>query len=51
MPKSAKLAVKFERVDQSRVKGRVGHSRTGACTACNHGLNYKHNKVRAKKKF
>lgn len=34
------LAVKFEAVDKARIKGKVGHTRTGACTArgkCNHG--------------
>jgi len=33
-------AVKFETVDKARIKGKVGHTRTGACTAkgrCYHG--------------
>ena len=31
---------KFETLDKSRIKGKVGHTRTGACTAkgrCYHG--------------
>ncbi|MEK7121391.1 MAG: hypothetical protein AAB857_01645 [Patescibacteria group bacterium] len=35
------LAVKFEAVDKARIKGKVGHTRTGACTAkgrCYHGM-------------
>ena len=34
------LAVKFETIDKARIKGKVGHTRTGACTAkgrCYHG--------------
>ena len=34
------LAQKFETVDKARIRGKVGHTRTGACTAkgkCNHG--------------
>ena len=34
------LSVKFEAVNKKQIKGRVGHSRTGACTAkgrCQHG--------------
>ncbi len=34
------LAVKFDSVNKSLIKGKVGHTRTGACTAkgrCNHG--------------
>jgi hypothetical protein len=34
------LAVKFERTDKKQIHGKVGHSRTGACTAkgrCFHG--------------
>jgi hypothetical protein len=33
-------AQKFETTNKSQIKGKVGHSRTGACTAkgkCNHG--------------
>lgn len=40
MAKKKVLAVKFERYDASRVKGKVAHTRTGACTAkgaCYHG--------------
>lgn len=35
--------IKFGPQDKSRVKGKVGHTRTGACTAkgkCFHGKNY-----------
>lgn len=41
------LAVAFAAVDKRQIKGRVGHTRTGACTArgkCYHGW-----KVRPKK--
>lgn len=34
------LAVKFETVNKQQIKGQVGHTRTGACTAkgrCYHG--------------
>lgn len=34
------FAVKFDRIDKARIKGKVGHTRTGACTSrgkCNHG--------------
>jgi hypothetical protein len=34
------LAIKFDRQDKSRIRGKVQHSRTGACTArgkCYHG--------------
>lgn len=40
MGKKKVLAVKFDAVDKKRIKGFVGHTRTGACTArgkCNHG--------------
>lgn len=40
MAKKKLLAVKFDRMDKSRFTGKVGHTRTGACTAkgrCNHG--------------
>lgn len=33
-------AVKFETVDKRQIKGKIGHTRTGACTAkgrCYHG--------------
>jgi hypothetical protein len=43
MAKKKVLAVKFEAVDKKQIKGKVGHTRTGACTAkgrCNHGRNY-----------
>ena len=35
-----KLAEKFDAVDKKRIKGKVGHTRTGACTSkgrCYHG--------------
>jgi len=34
------LAVKFDAVDKRKIKGLVGHTRTGACTSkgkCYHG--------------
>jgi len=34
------LAVKFDAVNKKAIKGRVGHTRTGACTSkgrCCHG--------------
>jgi hypothetical protein len=40
MAKKKVQAVKFEAVDKKRIKGKVGHSRTGACNAkgrCFHG--------------
>lgn len=40
MAKRKALAVKFETVDKKSIKGRVGHTRTGACTSkgkCYHG--------------
>ena len=27
------LAIRFEKFDKARIKGKVGHTRTGACTA------------------
>lgn len=41
-----KLAEKFERINKRAIRGRVKHSRTGACTCkrtekCFHGKNYK----------
>jgi hypothetical protein len=33
MAKKKILAVKFDRADKSRFKGKVGHTRTGACTS------------------
>jgi hypothetical protein len=44
MAKKKILAVKFATLNKSLVKGKVGHSRTGACTAkgrCYHGWNTK----------
>jgi hypothetical protein len=38
------LAVKFATVNKKQIKGKVGHTRTGACTAsgrCFHGWNRK----------
>lgn len=40
MAKKKLLAVKFDSVNKAQIKGKVGHTRTGACTAkgrCNHG--------------
>jgi hypothetical protein len=40
---SKAIIVAFEKTDKKRIKGRVQHSRTGACTArgkCYHGKNY-----------
>lgn len=40
MAKKKILAIKFDRADKGTVKGKVGHTRTGACTAkgkCYHG--------------
>jgi hypothetical protein len=40
MAKKKALAVKFDAVDKARIKGKVRHTRTGACTAkgrCQHG--------------
>ena len=36
---------KFDTIDKSRIKGKVKHTRTGACTAkgkCYHGSTHKH---------
>jgi hypothetical protein len=33
-------AIKFDKIDKTKIKGKVGHTRTGACTAqgkCFHG--------------
>lgn len=40
MAKRKILAVKFESVDKKQIRGKVGHTRTGACTSrgrCYHG--------------
>lgn len=40
MAKQKNLAIKFDRADKKLFKGKVGHTRTGACTSkgkCNHG--------------
>lgn len=40
MAKKKILAVKFDKVDKARIRGKAGHTRTGACTAkgrCYHG--------------
>ena len=40
MAKKKVLAVRFDKVDKAKIKGRVKHTRTGACTAggrCFHG--------------
>lgn len=39
---SKQLAVKFEHIDKKKIKGKVKHTRTGACTCkltqrCYHG--------------
>jgi hypothetical protein len=34
------LAIKFDKTNKSLIRGKVGHTRTGACTSkgkCNHG--------------
>ena len=36
-----KVVVGFETVNKAQIRGRVGHSRTGACTSkgrCHHGM-------------
>lgn len=43
MAKKKVLAVKFDAVNKNQIKGKVKHTRTGACTAkgrCTHGRNY-----------
>ena len=43
MAKKKVLAVKFATIDKKFIKGKVGHTRTGACTArgrCYHGKNH-----------
>ncbi len=40
MAKRKVLAVKFQTTNKSQIRGKVGHTRTGACTAkgrCYHG--------------
>jgi hypothetical protein len=40
MAKKKILAQKFDAVNKARIQGKVGHTRTGACTArgkCYHG--------------
>jgi hypothetical protein len=40
MAKKKILAQKFATIDKSRIRGKVGHTRTGACTSkgrCFHG--------------
>lgn len=47
MAKRKVLAVKFAAVDKRQIKGKVGHSRTGACTAkgrCFHGRVNRHSR-------
>lgn len=42
MAKKKLLAVRFDAVDKRKIKGKVQHTRTGACTAkgrCYHGSN------------
>jgi hypothetical protein len=34
-------AIKFTKINQATIRGKVGHTRTGACTSkgkCNHGM-------------
>lgn len=41
MAKKRAQVIAFDKTDKGRIKGRVGHTRTGACTArgkCYHGL-------------
>jgi hypothetical protein len=45
MAKTRVLAQKFDKTDKKTIRGRVKHSRTGACTCrrgrrCYHGKNY-----------
>lgn len=40
MAKKKLLLQKFEKTNKQNIRGKVGHTRTGACTAkgkCNHG--------------
>jgi len=40
MAKRKVLGVRFEAVDKKQIRGKVGHTRTGACTSrgrCYHG--------------
>lgn len=40
MAKKKVQAIKFEAIDKKQIKGKIGHTRTGACTArgrCYHG--------------
>jgi hypothetical protein len=40
MSKPKNLLIKFGAVDKKKIRGKVGHTRTGACTAkgkCYHG--------------
>lgn len=40
-------AIKFGPQDKSRIRGKIGHTRTGACTSkgrCNHGWKHKHDR-------
>lgn len=40
MAKGYKKVEKFDAVDKRKIKGKVGHTRTGACTSkgrCRHG--------------
>lgn len=44
MAKAQKLMVKFDTIDKKKIKGKKGHTRTGACTCrrnskCYHGSN------------
>lgn len=47
---AAKVAlVKFGPQNKSAIKGRVGHTRTGACTSkgkCSHGWTHRHNRAK-----
>jgi hypothetical protein len=40
-------AIKFQKTDKAQIRGKIGHSRTGACTAqgkCYHGSIQGHNR-------
>lgn len=40
-----KVVIKFDKINKAQIKGKVGHSRTGACTArgkCFHGNKKNH---------
>jgi hypothetical protein len=47
MAKKKIQAVKFDTIDKNKIRGKVGHTRTGACTSpgrCYHGKNHQRKK-------